>query len=69
MAAYGIEELGNGEYKVARFPYRWQMKQWIAKKPQVRRPAKYSSLDVHLKEKAKRYAGPVILTDTRRKRS
>ena len=67
MAAYGIEELGNDEYKVVRFPYRWQMIQWAGEKSQTRRPAKYSSLDVHLKEKAKRFAGPVILTDTRRK--
>lgn len=64
MAAWGIENMGDGEYKVARFPYRWQMKEWVAKKP-ARRPAICSSLDAHLKEKAKRYAGPVILRDTR----
>lgn len=66
MAAFGIENMGGGEYKVVRFPYRWQMKQWVEKKPQTRRPSKFSPLDVHLKVKAARYAGPVILRDTRR---
>ena len=69
MAAFAIEELGNYEYKVVRFPYRWQARHWIAKKPETRRLATYSPLDVHLKEKAKRCAGPVILTDTRRERN
>lgn len=69
MAAFGIEDLRDDEYKVVRFPYRWQMTQWVAKKPQTRRSAKYSPLDVHLKVKAKQYAGPVILRDTREKRS
>ena len=69
MAAFGIENMGGDEYKIVRFPYRWQMKEWVAKKPARRRPAIYSLLDAHLKNKAKRYAGPVILRDTRIQRS
>jgi hypothetical protein len=68
MAAWGIENMGDDEYKVVRFPYRWQMKEWVAKKP-ARQPAIYSLLDAHLKAKAKQYAGPVILRDTRIQRS
>lgn len=68
MAAYGIEELGGGKYKVIRFPYRWQMKDWISKKPQKRRGAKYDSLDHHLKMKAAKLAGATIVTDTRKEK-
>lgn len=67
MAAFGIEELTSGEYKLIRFPYRWQMKEWVEKKPESRRGATYSPLDQHLKVKAvvSKVAGPVILRDTR----
>lgn len=56
MAAWGIEELGDGEYKVVEFAYRWRCKEWAAKKPETRRAARSakSSLDLHLVVKAHR---------------
>ena len=67
MSAFGIEELSNGSYKVVRFQYRWRMKEWVAEKPDKRRGARSTSLDMHLKVKARKVSGAVILRDTRRR--
>jgi len=68
MAAWGIEEVGKDCYKVIRFPYRWQMTEWIAKKPGKRRQSGTSALDIHLKCKA-RTTRAITVNDTRRIRS
>ena len=66
MAAWGIEELGDGEYKVIKLPYRWQLKKWVAEKPDKRHTVKHTNeLDKHLVVKAHR-SSKTRFYDTRR---
>ena len=68
MPAFGIEKLSNDSYRVIYFRYRWRMQEWVAQKPNKRRGAPSTSLDIHLTVKARKASGAVILRDTRRKK-
>lgn len=57
MPAFGIEQVGERQYKVCRFRYRHKMVAWVAKKPNRRRPAVTSALDHHLKDKVRKRMG------------
>jgi len=67
MAAWGIENAGKDCYKVIWFPYRWQCREWIAKKSAKRRFAQNNALDNHLKAKV-RFVKYRTVKDTRRKK-